>query len=372
MKKATALLISFTLLASVLNAQDAKKNRPQTPLPPYDYYADSVEYDNADQTAHLAATFTYPKGMGPFITVVLITGSGQQDRDETIFDHKPFAVIADYLTKQGFAVLRVDDRGTGKSRGELKTATSLDFADDVVTSLNYLLTRKEVNKNKIGVMGHSEGGFIAPIVYTKWRRLAFIVSLAGTGVPGKEILLKQQTDPLKGLASQVIFDAYYDLTAQTLTLLHDQPSAPDSSILSNVRTIYTNWKKPLPDSILITLHANITGPDEYAMQVNQELIPWLRYFIATDPADYWQQVKCPVLAINGEKDIQVDAVQNITAINNALKKGGNTKVTVRIIPGLNHLFQSCTLCTFAEYAKLEETFSPAALKIIGEWMNKLK
>jgi pimeloyl-ACP methyl ester carboxylesterase len=348
----------------------AKKNRPQTPQPPFNYYSDSVEYTNADGTVKLGATFTYPKGMGPFVTAVLITGSGQQDRDETIFEHRPFAVLADYLTKQGFAVLRVDDRGRGKSIGEVNTATSFDFADDVVTSLNYLLTRKEVNKSRIGVIGHSEGGFISPIVYSKWRKLAFIVSLAGTGVSGKEILLKQQTDPLKGLVSQAAFDAYYKLTDQTLALLHDQPTAPDSAILSQVKQIYTTWKSSQPDSILAPLHADRADANAYANQIRTELIPWLRYFIATEPADYWQQVKCPVLAINGEKDIQVDAIQNITAINNAVRKGGNTRVTVRIFPGLNHLFQSCTKCTVEEYGQLEETFSPVALRVISDWMTK--
>jgi pimeloyl-ACP methyl ester carboxylesterase len=365
------LFIGFcVLLNAVAFSQTGKKLRPQTPQPPFDYYSDSVEYDNSDNTVHLAATLSYPKGIGPFVTLVMITGSGQEDRDETIFDHKPFAVIADHLTRNGYAVLRVDDRGKGKSKGEVKNATSLDFADDVITSIKYLQTRKEVNKNKIGVIGHSEGGFIAPIVFTKWKNLAFIISLAGTGVSGKEILLKQQTDPVKGQVSQEAFDAFYELTDKTLSLIHDNPSAPDSVILNDVKKLYTDWKGNLPDSLKGPLRADKVTPEFYAFQLKQELIPWLRYFIATDPADFWQQVKCPVLALNGDKDLQVDAVPNITGITNALRNAGNKKLTARIIPGLNHLFQTCDKCSIEEYAKLEETFSPTALKMISDWLDK--
>ncbi len=364
------LLCCLPGLALFAGAQPLKKNRPQTPHPPFSYNIDSVEYDNADKTVHLAASFSYPKTKGPFTTLVMITGSGQQDRDETIFDHRPFAVIADYLTKKGFAVLRVDDRWKGKSRGEVMRATSLDFAGDVVTSINYLLTRPEVNKKKIGVIGHSEGGFIAPIVYTKWPSLAFIISLAGTGVSGAEILLKQQTDPLKNLVSKAAFNAYYELTRKTLGIIHDKAELSDSLILADVKTLYARWKAAQPDSIQKALRADQADPDAYAQQIKQELIPWLKYFIATEPAQFWQQVKCPVLALNGDKDIQVDAIQNISAINNALKSGGNRKLTLRILPGLNHLFQPCIKCTVEEYAEIEETFSPAALKIIGDWMVK--
>ena len=365
----------FLLLAcciyTVAFSQPVKKIKPQTPLPPFDYYTDSVEYENSDRSVRLGATFSYPKGIGPFVTLVMITGSGLQDRDETIFDHKPFAVIANYLTKAGFAVLRVDDRGKGKSLGEVKTATSLDFADDVITSIRYLQSRKEVNKNKIGVIGHSEGGFIAPMVYSKFKGLAFIISLAGTGVPGSEILLKQQTDPLKGLVSQAAFDAYYDLTKQTLRLLHDDPSSPDSIMLSAIKNIYANWKSKLPDSVLVPLRADKAGPEEYAQQVKPELMPWLRYFISTDPAEFWRQVKCPVLALNGDRDIQVDAAENISAISNALRAGGNKKVTARIFPGLNHLFQTCQKCTIMEYGQLDETISPQVLSTISDWLKKL-
>jgi pimeloyl-ACP methyl ester carboxylesterase len=351
-------------------SQQQATKHPQTPLPPFPYKADSVEYDNADKTVHLAGTFTYPKTKGPFVTLLMITGSGQQDRDETLLGHKPFLVIADYLTKKGFAVLRVDDRGMGKSKGQILKATSADFAEDAITSIQYLLTRSEVNKKKIGVIGHSEGGLIAPMVYTKWLQLAFIISLAGTGVSGAEVLLKQQTDPVKGVVNNAAFDAYYLLTQQTLSAIHDNPTEPDSAILNKVKEIYRDWKNNKPDSVLVPLHADKATPEMYEMQIKHELIPWWKYFISTEPSIFWEKVKCPVLALNGEKDIQVYPQQNLTAITSALKKAGNKKVTPKILPGLNHLFQTCTKCTVKEYGELEETFSPDALKIINDWLNK--
>jgi pimeloyl-ACP methyl ester carboxylesterase len=361
-------LLLVLLPSSSLQAQTSN-NRPQTPKPPFPYIVDSVEYDNTGKTVHLGATFTCPKTGGPFVTLLMITGSGLQDRDETVFRHKPFAVIADYLTKKGYAVLRVDDRNIGKSKGDLKNATSADFADDVLASYNYLLQRNEVDKSKIGLIGHSEGGFIAPIVYAKNPGVAFIISLAGTGVPGSQILLHQQTDPAKAMFNQPTFDAYYDLTKMTLQTIHDNPMLPDSVILEKIKALFTKWKQSLPDSILKPLHADIATPEMYAVQIKTELIPWLKYFIATDPYQFWKQVKCPVLALNGEKDIQVDADENISAIKKALNDGGNKNVTIMIFPGLNHLFQHCTKCTIPEYGELEETISPDVLDEIGKWLD---
>jgi pimeloyl-ACP methyl ester carboxylesterase len=231
----------FTIAMSNHANTQSTTNRPQTPKPPYAYNLDSVEYDNADKSVHLGATFTYPKTNGPFITLLMITGSGLQDRDETIFNHHPFAVIADYLTKKGYAVLRVDDRTMGKSTGDIKNATSADFANDVLTSFNYLLQRKEVNKNKIGLIGHSEGGIIAPLVYTKEPRVAFIISLAGTGIPGEKISLKQ-TEMAKKYLSDSVYHAYYILNQSTLHVMHDNAAEPDSVVLGRVKKMYEGWK----------------------------------------------------------------------------------------------------------------------------------
>jgi Dienelactone hydrolase and related enzymes len=350
----------------------SKLNRPQTPQPPFGYNIDSVEYDNADKTVHLGATLTYPKTKGPFPVAVLITGSGQQDRDETLFEHKPFAVIADYLTSRGIAVLRVDDRMRGKSKGDVVNATSLDFTNDVLTSIHYLLTRKEIDKNKIGVIGHSEGGLIAPIVYTKFPKLAFIISLAGSGVSGNEILLLQQTEPVKKIMNAAPFNAFYSLTQQTLHTIHDYAKENDSIIIKRIKKVFADWKASYPDSVLIPLNSKFATPEMYAKspKIVLELTPWFKYFIATEPGEFWSEVKCPVLLLNGEKDDQVYAIQNTGAIQNALAKANNKKVTVKILPGLNHLFQHCKKCTDDEYGELEETFSPEVLELMNNWLQK--
>ena len=381
--KATILfLLSLLISINFLFAQKDTSSRhlhsplnspaefPQTPHAPYPFDTVEVEYDNLDKSVHLAATLSYPKTGGPFTTVIMITGSGQQDRDETIFGHKPFAVIADFLTRKGYAVLRVDDRGKGKSKGDIYKATSMDFANDVITSVHFAEGLSQVDKKRIGLMGHSEGGFIAPIVYTKCPGIAFIISLAGTGVSGADILFKQQTDPLRGLVSADALTAYEKLTTGTLGLIKENVSLKDSALLAKIRNQFAEWKKGYSDSILTALNAKNATPEQYGFQVMTELRPWFRYFIATDPSEYWSQVRCPVLVLNGKKDIQVYADQNTTAIAKALEKGGNKKYDVKIFPGLNHLFQHCDKCTVQEYGKLTETFSIEALNYINEWMGK--
>ncbi len=343
---------------------------PQTPHAPYPYDTVEVEYDNVDKTVHLAGTLSYPKTGGPFTTVILITGSGQQDRDETILGHKPFAVIADFLTQKGYAVLRVDDRGKGKSKGDIYKATSMDFANDVITSVHFAEGLLQVDRKRIGLMGHSEGGLIAPIVYSKCPEIAFIVSLAGTGVSGADILFKQQTDPVKGLVSAEALVAYEKLTAGTLGLIKENVSMKDSALLALIRNQFAEWKKEYNDSVLTALNAKKATPEQYGFQVMTELKPWFRYFIATDPSEYWSQVNCPVLVLNGEKYIQVYADQNTVAITKALEKRGNNKYDLKIFPGLNHLFQHCDKCTVQEYGKLKETFSIEVLNFINEWMGK--
>jgi uncharacterized protein len=363
--------IPLQVMLESANSNIKIPNRPQTPKPPFSYNSEDVEYDNADKSVHFGATFTYPKSGHHFITAILITGSGLQDRDETIFYHKPFAVIADYLTKKGYAVLRVDDRTMGKSTGDVKYATSADYANDVIAGINYLKTRKETDTTKIGLIGHSEGGLIAPIVYTKWPRVAFIISLAGPGVSGADILLRQQTDPLKNAGiNKTAFASFYLLTQKTLFFIHDFAAGPDSIILQKIKLNYEQWKAALPDSIAKALHLEGEDGEMYAKQTSGELQPWLRYFIATDPSLFWQKVKCPVLALDGSNDIQVYPTQNIPAIVAALQKAGNKNITTKIFPGLNHLFQHCTKCTVDEYKEIEETFATEALEEMANWLQK--
>ncbi len=347
-----------------------KLERPQTPLPPFPYSSTDVIYTNADSSIQYGGTFTSPKSGGPFPVAILITGSGQEDRDETIFDHKPFAVIADYLTRNGMAVLRVDDRGVGQTTGNVDQATSMDFANDVLAGIEYLLKRKDVDKNKIGLIGHSEGGLIAPIVFTKWPKLAFIISLAGPGIPGADILLRQQTDPVKGLVSDSAYQAYYLLTKNKFRIMVENKDLPNSSILQKIEQYFAHWKDSISPGMQTALNVQDVTPAEYGQQAALELKPWLKYFIVTNPATFWSNVTCPVLALNGEKDIQVNASENVPEIVAALAKAGNHKVTTHIFPGLNHLFQHCTTCTVAEYAQLTQTMAPEVLAEMADWLKK--
>ena len=348
-----------------------KSLRPQTLRPPFPYRSDSVGYEG-ENGVHLGATLTLPIGRQAtsrkFPAVILITGSGLQDRDETIFDHKPFALIADYLTRRGIAVLRVDDRGIGRSTGDNSHATSYDYATDVLAGIRYLGSRMEIDTTRIALIGHSEGGLIAPIVYSRWPHLKTLILLAGPGVPGWEIILRQQTDPVKAIGTAA-YNSYYDFTRRKLELLNDTRDQPDSITLAKLKTLYADWKAGLPDSIAASLNVKQVSPEFFATQEKVELKPWLRYFYSTDPRSFLSVVHCPVLALDGEKDSQVDPGQNIPAIKAALGKSGAVTET-RIFPGLNHLFQHCQTGDFSEYPVIEESFAPEVLDEIGRWTAK--
>ena len=320
--------------------------RPQTPHPPYPYHSDSVEYDNAGKTVHLGATLTYPEKGGPFPAVILITGSGIQDRDETLFGHRPFAVIADYLTRRGYAVLRVDDRSAGLSTGDVENATSADFAGDVGTSLAWLKTRKEIDPKKIGLIGHSEGAMIAPMVASRRKDIAFIISLAG---------------PLSG---------YTTVMYQVRTpMQHSHAAAQDiHDVLTKQRIVLDNVMKASDSA------AFMKGVDRAALtpQARVLLSPWYRFFIRYDATPYYSKVKCPFLLLGGEKDIQVHNAADMPAIAAILREHGNHRVETRLLTGLNHLFQHCHSCTVMEYGKLEETFAPEALQVMGDWLDKIR
>lgn len=340
-------------------------NRPQEPKPPYPYREEEVVFRNNIENFDLAGTLTLPQGKGPFPAVVLISGSGQQDRDETIYSHKPFKVIADHLTRNGIAVLRYDDRGMGGSKGSLNNATLLNFADDATAAVAFLSSRPEIDNKKIGLVGHSEGGLIAPIVASKYPGIAFIISLSGTGVNGKEVMLKQARDILKASATP---EKEIDEAVSTNKMLFELAlSEPDQRAFA---------KKAL-EAYGKELDAKGLSPGEqkermsnFATGILQVNNAWMRYFIATEPAIFWSKVKCPVLALNGEKDLQVNYEQNLPAIKAALQKGGNKKVKTIALPDLNHLFQHCTTGNPSEYIVIEETFSPGVLDIMTRWIKK--
>ena len=346
--------------------------RPQTPNPPFPYMSDSVEYDGANTRLHYGATITMPNGNGPFPAVVMITGSGQQTRDEDLLGHKPFAVIADYLTKNGYAVLRVDDRGKGKSSGDFANSTSQDFANDVEESLNYLKSRKEVDPKKIGLIGHSEGGMIAPMVAVKRKDVSFIVLLAGPGVKIPQLMTEQNGAILEsvGMAHSAV-ENYLALYKSMVEVIPTAESYEKAK--AKITKLVTDWQQQTPTAA-VRATTGITNDSSRIAYVNTIVNalynPWFKYFLAYDPAPTIEKLSCKVLALNGSRDVQVISKSNLAGIDSALKKSKSPSYKTQEIPGLNHLFQHCKSCQLAEYGKLEETFAPEALDIIRDWLNK--
>ncbi|WP_428655458.1 alpha/beta hydrolase family protein [Runella sp.] len=343
-------------------------NRPQTPVAPFPYNSEDVHFANADRSIQFGGTLTFPKGQGKFPTVILITGSGLQDRDETLFGHKPFWVIADALSREGFAVLRVDDRGIGETTG--KVGTSADYAQDVLAAISFLKSRKEVDAKKIGLMGHSEGGMIAPMVAAQSKDVAFIVSLAGLGVGGRELLLKQSDDILQKAGTNATYRANtQSLNAALYDAAMRQPLEGD--IKDTLQLAFDNWIKAQPDAVLGQMgFKSEAGKKNVTGQFGQIGSKWYRYFLKYDPQPILAQIKIPVLALNGGSDLQVSAKENLAGFEKGLTAAGNRNFKTIELPGLNHLFQKCQKCTTAEYGMLEETFSADALKIIVDWLKQ--
>lgn len=356
---------SFQMNLSKEIIEKEKLVRPQEPIKPYSYYSEDITFENKKAGINLAGTLTLPNKEGVFPVVILISGSGPQNRDEELLGHKPFLVLSDYLTKNGIAVLRYDDRGTALSKGDFKTATSLDFATDVEAGIDYLKTRKEINKKKIGLIGHSEGGIIAPMVASKSKDVAFIILLAGTGIQGDQLLLLQQK--LIGKVSGVSDE---DLQKNESTNRKAFDIVNKSNSLEQLNTDLTNYiKQTLKDNPNAEKPEGMSDDDFVKLQVNQITNPWMQYFIKYNPVPTLEKVKCPVLALNGEKDLQVPPKENLEAIKKALTKGGNKKVTTKELPNLNHLFQECKTGSPDEYATIEQTFSPIALTEILKWIQ---
>jgi uncharacterized protein len=339
-------------------------NRPQEPKPPFPYKSEEVSFNNDKFNIKLAGTLTMPEGTGPFKAVIMITGSGAQNRNEELMGHKPFLVIADYLSRHGIAVLRYDDRGVGGSQGKYSEATSADLATDAEAAFNFLRTNPKINPKMIGFAGHSEGGLIAPIVASTNHDIGFIVSLAGPGVSGEEIILRQTTDisRISGINESDIKESI-ETNRKVYGILKKEKDNKKAELKVVELFRKSQEKKKLSKEEtekVVNQLKNTFGADQYT---------WFRYFIMTNPSTFWKKVKCPVLALNGEKDLQVAAAENLPAIEKALK--GNISAKTVLLPGLNHLFQHCKTGLPAEYSTIEETFSPEALKIIADWILAL-
>lgn len=319
------------------------------------FQEEEVTYPNpAAPGVTLAGTITRPESDGTFPAVLLISASGPQDRDETIAGHKPFAVIAEYLTKHGILVLRVDDRGAGRSTGHFDEATTEDFATDAVAGVRFLLSRGDVDPKHVGLIGHGEGADIAAIVAVKMPEVSFMVMLGATGVSGEQVLLAQ-TERAEKLAQippeQIAADK--KIGAELYSLVEKGASQADMRL--------ELFKLPKRDRPFI---------ERWERQLPRLTSPWLRFFLTYDPQMTLAQVKCPVLALSGEKDIQALADQNVPAIKAALAKSGSSDVSVERLPNLNFLFQTAQSGLGSEYSSIEETIAPSVLQRIQTWIAK--
>lgn len=348
---------SFPMNLSKEIIEKEKLVRPQEPIKPYSYYSEDITFENKKEGIHLAGTLTLPKKNGVFPVVILISGSGPQNRDEELLGHKPFLVLSDFLTKNGIAVLRFDDRGTGKSTGYFQEATTFDFAKDVEYAIEYLQKRKEINKNKIGLIGHSEGGIIAPIIASENENIDFIVLMAGSALRGDKLLLlqKYKIETQMGINKQLV-ENNQQIFAGAYEIILNQRI--ENELVSDTLSKYftSKYGQALPD-------------EQKTALINQLSSPWMLNFIRLDPVVYLSKVNCPVLAINGSMDLQVPSKENLEIIEDNFRKNKNTSVKVKELKNLNHLFQECKTGSISEYGLIEQTISPIALKEILNWIN---
>lgn len=353
------LFTALSLIAAVSNERVSAP--PQEPKGAIPYIEEEVKYLNSAADVTLAGTLTLPRSEKPFPAVLLIAGSGPNDRDETVFGHKPFLVLADHLTRQGIAVLRVDKRGVGQSTGTYSQATTEDFASDVVAGVEYLKTRKEVDAKQIGLIGHSEGGLIAPMVSVKSKDVAFIVLMAAPSVTGEEILYAQEAmlSRVMGVPEEKLRHQL-DFQKQILTaILHESDLKKADKLL---REIIAKELAHLPQAERQT---NVAVLEAQIKRINTK---WFRYFLTYDPSTSLKYLKIPVLAINGELDCQAPSKQNLPVIAKALQEAGNRNYTIIEFPKVNHFLQTCETGSILEYGKIEETIAPVILNAISDWI----
>lgn len=363
--------VPLTLVKQTSPGAVKKLNRPQTPQPPFTYTSEDVSYTNKDKSISYGATITIPAGKAPFPAALIISGSGAQTRDFDFAEHKFYAVLADALTNAGYIVLRVDDRGTGKTTGSFANATTKDFADDATAGIDYLLSRPEVNKKKLGLIGHSEGGIVAPMIAANRKDIDFVILLAAPGVPIPDLMVQQNRAILsqQGMNEQNL-EAYLQLYKALLLDGVNNEKLEDA--LTAGKKSMQQWLTKTDPAIVSSMGYNQAEAQEKIVSslVQSFATPWSKYFFGYNPAPNLEKLSSKVLALNGNADIQVDAAANLAAIQKALAKSKAKNVMVKTIPGLNHLFQTCKTCTLNEYGELEETFSPVALKEIIDWLNK--
>jgi len=355
-----------------LTLQQAKEEtvlkRPQTPKPPFPYEQQEVQFESKSAGGVLKGTLLSPKEKGKYPAVVLVSGSGPQDRDESIFGHKPFLVLADYLVRKGIVVLRYDDRGTGASSGVFAKATTADFAEDASAALQFLRGQPKVDAKKAGILGHSEGGIVAVKLAAGENAPAFIVLLSAPAIPGDELMLLQNEAILQAnKIDEEVITAGLRLSAQSYAIIKTESDPVKAA--QKIRYLEDNfWGSMFPN---IREGLKKTGMQKgfLVKQLPQLLSPWMRYFISYDPATDLKKIKCPVLAIYGEKDLQVPPKRNADKMKELLSGSGQLLNQVRIVPQVNHLMQECETGLPGEYAKIEQTFAPKVLNMIDRWIK---
>lgn len=359
--------MTLPLVLRKTESESKGPNRPQEPKEPFPYKVEEVTFNNDKENFSLTGSIFIPNEGKNFPAVVVISGSGAQDRDGLVFGHKTLLVQADYLARQGFIVLRYDERGVGKSGGTFSGATSIDFAEDCMSAVKYLLTRVEVNKNKVGIMGHSEGGIIGPLVASQMKEISFVVSIAGPTIPGKE-LLPLQIAALDSVGS-------YDKERQEILLQYNKTifelaaTIEDTVLLKEqLMETYNYYLSQLPEEKKKYVQEDSTLLEK---KIRMLYSPWLKYFLAYDPLTSLAKVEVPVLMIFGEKDLQVPAIPNMKSLNDFLSSTKKKNITVVELKNLNHLMQTCETGSTLEYGKIEETISPDALNAIGVWLKNV-
>ena len=327
-------------------------NRPQEPTKPFPYNSEEISFYNETDEITLAGTLTTPKNKKDFATVILISGSGPQNRNEEIMNHKPFLIISDYLTRNGIAVLRYDDRGVGESEGDYSKANTKDLSRDTEAAIKYLKSRKEINSNKIGLIGHSEGGLIAPMVASNSKDISFLVLLAGPGLMGEKLLLLQKklTEHKSGInelavnKSQEIFKGAYDIISAY---------KGNDEELRNILKEYFNQK-----------FNNAIGERQLNSLIQSLTSPWMKFFIKYDPSPALEEIEVPLLALFGKNDLQVPAIEN----SKVFEEVNNKNIEILQLDNLNHLFQESNTGLPSEYSNIEQTISPKVLDIISKWI----
>jgi pimeloyl-ACP methyl ester carboxylesterase len=356
--------ITLERRSSVYAPQFAWATRPQRPLPPFPYTSLEVDFANERDGLRLAGTLTLPEGDGPHPAVVLVSGSGPQDRDETVLEHKPFLVLADHLSRRGIAVLRYDDRGTAASGGDFASATTADFVRDAAAAVDFLRADPRIDRARIGLIGHSEGGLVAPAVAVEHGDVAAIVLLAATGLPGGSISREQAVSLARaeGLDEEVVRIRQV-LTSVVVTSVEE--AAADADLAALIESAVGELVRALPPEQRALASAD--APMFRAL-LPTYASPWYRHFVQHDPRRVLRRVRCPVLALCGSRDAQVESARNLPEIARALAEGGNADHQVLELPGLNHMFQTCVTGSIGEYLSIQETFSPVALQAIESWL----